>query len=984
LTFHRLAVAVALFAIVPQRHLLALNSRKELSQYTRTVWTQAQGLPQDTIRAITQTGDGFLWLGTDEGLVKFDGYDFTTYTKDDGVLPSNSVTTLYASTRGALWIATANGLTRYQGGRFTTFTTKDGLPNNAVTYIREDYRGALWIVAGPYLSRFENGSFSRIDPRSLAAAGVVRAIYEDPEHRLWIAGRDGIVQRSGKEFVAKFGPKQLRGDVITAMLEDRKHGFWIAGNDGLILRRSDGSLRYFDSSDGLPNNLVRVLWEDRKGNLWAGTDGGLSRLEGERFVSLAVEKGAPDWVKCLFEDREGNLWVGMNSGLNRFRDDRFTTYGRPEGLPSDSPLAVHQDRNGRMWVGYHDVGLVELLPNGFRTFTSRDGLAGNEVFRIRESRNGDLLIGTRFGFSRMHNGRLTSERVDLPPNPYGVYDVLEDSSGRLLVATPTGVHLRVSNGWRSLIPGGSIVNNYPVVLQEGFDGSLWAGTYGGGLWQLKNLESLPRLYTTTDGLGSNQIRSLYQDKDGTLWIGTFGGGLVSYQSGRFFSFTTRHGLLSDNVAHIEDDGKGSLWLSTTKGICRISKKQLLDLLAGKIKTLDTDSYTVGDGLRSAQCAPGYPIGGSGARSRDGRLWFPTSLGLSTADPDALLPSNLPPIVHLAEVLADGRGVDFGRRQKLSPGIRQIQFRYTAIHLRAPERVRYQYRLEGLDTGWQSAGARRVVTYNTLAHGNYRLVVKAMLPGGASHQAVYAFEVLPHFYENSWFLALCALLVAFLGYGAYRLRLAQVHGRFSLILEERMRLAREIHDTLAQGFVGIRSQLEALAIRLREDPEVAQQHLEIARKMANHSLTEARRSVMDLRASNLEDCDLPSALTAAANQWLLGTPVRLSVEITGERRKLPDEIEKHLLRIAQEAVTNTIKHAGAEAICLSVEIERSHVRLKIQDNGRGFHAPNVSATQEHFGILGMQERTKLLGGHFDFCSQAGAGTTVEVRVPIGKE
>ncbi|PWU05941.1 MAG: hypothetical protein C5B51_13350 [Terriglobia bacterium] len=982
--FYRSVFAVFLSAIVAHNHLLALNSRKEFSQYTRTVWTQAQGLPQDTIRAITQTNDGFLWLGTDEGLVRFDGYDFTTYTKDDGVLPSNSVNALYASAKGALWIATANGLTRYEGGRFMTLTTKDGLPNNAVTHLREDYLGALWIVAGPDLSRFENGRFTKIDSRYRAAAGVARVIYEDPEHRLWIAGRNGIVQRNGEEFVAKFGSKELHGDAITAMLEDHKRGFWIAGNRGLILRRADGSLKYFDSSDGLPNNLVRALWEDRKGNLWAGTDGGLSRLEGERFVSPPSEKGAPDWVKCLFEDREGNLWVGMNGGLNRFRDDRFTTYGRPEGLPSDSPLAVHQDRNGQMWVGYHDVGLVELLPNGFRAYTNRQGLAGNEVFRIRESRNGDLLIGTRFGFSRMHNGRLTTERVNNSPEPLGVHDLLEDGSGRLLVASPNGVYLRVGNAWRRLIPGGPVVNNFPIVLQEGSDGTLWAGTYGDGLWQLRNLESRPRLYTTADGLSSDQIRSLYQDKDGTLWIGTFGGGLVCYRQGGFFSFTTRHGLLSDNVAHIEDDGKGNLWLSTTKGICRLSKKQLLDLLAGKIKTLDTDSYTVGDGLRSAQCAPGYPVGGGGTKSRDGRLWFPTSLGLSTADPQVLLPSNLPPIVHLAEVLADGHGIDLRRQQRLSPGIRQIQFRYTGIHLRSPERVRYQYRLEGLDTSWQSAGARRVVTYNTLAHGKYRFVVQAMLPGGASNQAVYAFDVLPHFYETAWFIGLSVLVFGFMAYGAYQLRLSQVRNRFSLVLEERMRLAREIHDTLAQGFVGIRSQLDALAIRMREDPGVAQQHLEIARKMANHSLTEARRSVMDLRASNLEDCDLPAALTAAAHQWIAGTRLRLDVEITGERRKLPDDVEKHLLRIAQEAVTNTLKHAGAQAICLSLDINRSDVRLMIKDDGRGFHAPDVSVMQEHFGILGMQERTKLLGGHFDFSSQAGSGTTIEVSVPIAKQ
>jgi ligand-binding sensor domain-containing protein len=453
-------LAVALLGSLTPRDLYAQNLRKELTQYTRTVWTQVQGLPQDTIRSIAQTDDGYLWLGTDEGLVRFDGYDFTTFTKDDGALSSNSITALCASHAGALWIGTANGLTRYVNNRFTTFTTKDGLPSNTISYLREDYRGVLWIVAGTYLSYYEGGGFKRVAPERIAAVGVVRAVYEDPHHRLWIAGRNGIVQRTGDSFSTMFGRSQLRGDIITTMLEDRKQGFWIAGNAGLILRKSDGSLKHFDVNDGLPNNLVRALWEDRRGNLWAGTDGGLSRLEGQRFVSPPVENEEPDWVKCFFEDREGNLWVGMNSGLNRFRDDSFTTYGRLEGLPSDSPLAVHQDQSGKMWIGYHDVGLLQLLPEGFRLYTRRDGLAGNEVFRIREGRNGDLLISTRFGFSRMHNGRLTSDRVDDPPNPQGVYDAMEDASGRLLVASPSGVHERVG---RYLITSRSCYIRDPMV-----------------------------------------------------------------------------------------------------------------------------------------------------------------------------------------------------------------------------------------------------------------------------------------------------------------------------------------------------------------------------------------------------------------------------------------------------------------------------------------------------------------------------------------
>ncbi len=961
--------------------LLALNPHKALTQYTRTVWTQAQGLPQDTIRAITQTGDGFLWLGTDEGLARFDGYDFVIFTKDDGSLPSNSITALWAGHGGALWIGTPNGLTRYANRRFTTFTTRDGLPDNAITSLFEDHSGVLWIAAGIFLSRFENEKFATVSAEHLVPVDVVRMVYEDREQQLWVAGVGGVLKRTGETFTTVLTSRDLGGDLVTAMLEDRNHGFWIAGTKGLILRSPDGRLKRFDRRDGLPDNFVRALWEDREGDLWAGTNDGLSRFENGRFVRFD-RKDDEDWVRCLFEDREGNLWVGMNSGLNRFRDDRFTTYGRIEGLPSDSPIAVHQDRKGQIWVGFHDAGIVSFVPGKFRTYTTRDGLADNEIFEIREARNGDLLISTRSGVSRMHEGRFVNYAMNDPLQRGAVFDAMEDSHGHLLTATPSGVYERVGNGWRNLIPGGPLLNDFPVVLGESRDGSLWAGTYGEGLWQVRNPNSKPRRYTTADGLGSDQIRSLHQDDEGTLWIGTFGGGLTALRDGAFSRFTARDGLLSDNIAHVEDDGKGSLWLSTTRGICRVSKQQLRDFAAGRIKILTPDNYGVDDGLRSAQIAPGAPTGGGGGRTSDGRLWFPTSRGLATIDPRTPEQGVMAPLAQLVGVAADGREVDFSRFEKLKPGIDHVQFRYTGIFLSAPERVHYSYKLEGLDRDWIPAAGRRLVNYNTLPHGRYRFRVLAALPGQATSESSFSFEVLPHFYEMTWFAWLC--IVSFIGivYGSYQLRMRQIRGRFSLVLEERVRLAREIHDTLAQGFVGISSQLDALALKLNGDMGVVRQHLDLARKMARHSLTEARRSVMDLRTSALEDHDLPSALTTAARQWVAGSPVHVQVDVFGDNRELPEDVEQHLLRIAQEAVTNALKHAGAHMIWVELEMENRRLRLRVKDDGHGFEPATVlNGAGGHFGILGMRERAERLGGELDLSSEPGSGTQVEVTVPL---
>ncbi|MBV9770858.1 MAG: hypothetical protein JOZ32_14890, partial [Bryobacterales bacterium] len=483
-------------------------------------------------------------------------------------------------------------------------------------------------------------------------------------------------------------------------------------------------------------------------------------------------------------------------------------------------------------------------------------------------------------------------------------------------------------------------------------------------------------------LSSNQIRSLVEGTDGTLWIGTFGGGLDALQNGKFFHVTARDGLLSDNVSHIQDDGKGWLWLSTTRGICRVRKQDVLNFAKGRIRKLQPVNYGMADGLRSTQCAPGYPTSRGGTMSSDGRLWFPTSRGLAVLDPNDRPAVPAAPLVHLLEVAVDGHPMPIRAGAKIAPGNGRMQFHYTGIYLSAPERLRYSYRLEGLEGDWVNAAARRVINYNSLPHGQYRFVVRAAVPHGASGETSIAFELLPHFYETAWFRYFCVALAAACIWGLYNLRLRQIRQRFSLVLEERGRLAREIHDTLAQGFVGISSQLDAVALTLSGHLDLARSHLELARKMVRHSLTEARRSVMDLRASALEGHDLPAALSEAAPQWTAGSPVAISVDVEGDSRPLPEETEQHLLRIAQEAVTNAVKHAHASEVRIHLEMVGRKLSLRVADNGKGFEQDEAfSEIGGHFGLLGMRERAERLGGELQLHSEPGQGTEVAVTVPL---
>jgi signal transduction histidine kinase/ligand-binding sensor domain-containing protein len=958
----------------------ALDPHKSLTQYSRKVWTQQHGLPQDTIRAIAQTADGYLWLGTDEGLARFDGYDFTIFNKANRDLPSNSITALAAAPGGTLWIGTTDGLTEFSGGRFRTYTRQQGLPDDAVSSLLVDHTGALWIVAGIELSRFEHGKFTNYAPGPAMPVTSFRAVAEDGRHNLWVAGFSAVGKLADGKFEAVLGAAALDSEIVNGLAVDPQGNLWIGGSKGAIMLSPGGQVRKFSEGVGLPDPFLRAIWVDRDGSVWAGTNAGLARLEDERFVTAPVgsDRG-DDQVRCLYEDREGDLWVGSNNGLTQLRDDVFTVYGKSEGFPSDEPNVAYQDRAGRIWVGFHDAGLLMISDQGRKLYTTRDGLPNNEVFSIRETRDGDLLIGTRGGLLRLHDGRFTRFVPNDPLSRILIFDALEDSAGRVWLAGGFGLGQLRGQQLRNVISGPPLLKESVVTLCEGSGGVMWAGTYGKGLWRIDG-ESL-KLYTTADGLSSDQIRSLYQDADGTLWIATSGGGLDAFRDGRFSQFTEKDGLLSDNIAKVEDDGE-SLWLATTRGICRIFKQQLKDFAQGRSKMLEPLTYGVEDGLRSAQCSPAFPVGGGGNRMADGRLWFTTSRGLAVFDAKAKKRTRYTPAAHLAEMTADGRPVDLTSRAKLQPGSLRIEFHYTAIHLSAPELVRYSYKLDGLDQDWVKAGGRRVKDYNSLRHGQYLFHVRADLPGGPGSEESYAFTMLPRFYETAWFLAACGAMLLASGWAAYQMRLGQIRSRFAAVLEERARLAREIHDTLAQGFVGISSQLDAVAMCMPDESRPARKYLDMARRMARHSLTEARRSVMDLRASVLEGQDLAAALESGMRIWTAGSGMDVKVEVSGPQPPLPEEMEQNLLRIAQEAVTNIVKHAGATNVWIKLHTEAKRLYLRVADNGRGFEQGGAFSSQDgHFGLIGMRERAERLGGELTLASHPGEGTQVEVMAPL---
>jgi signal transduction histidine kinase/ligand-binding sensor domain-containing protein len=956
------------------RQAAALNPAKTLTQYSTVLWTQEQGLPQNTISAIAQTADGYLWLGTDEGLARFDGYEFVVFSRDAGKLPSNSILALAASPNGTLWIGTPSGLTEYRNRTFRTYGQKDGLPGDSVSSLFVDHAGILWIVAAGNLSRFDGSKFTNYLRERDIPMKVVRAVTEDSRHILYVSGTNSIAQYMNGKFLELIPAAVLRTDFPGKILADHAGNLWILGVRGLIRRSSDGSITRYGARDGLSDSFgLNSILEDRDGSIWIGTDGGPARFEHGRFHTLEAS-GEQAEVRCMLEDREGNLWMGSH-GLMRLRDDLFRVYGKEEGLPSDEPNSIFQDRLGTTWAGFLDAGLWRLSSNR-SGWEAASEFSKGRVFSIRETHSGELLVATRDGLLRAKDGHL---RMFVPSDPLGrkrVFDAMEDSHGRLWLALPKGLAELQGEEMRTAIPAaGPLMENSFVVLAEGVEGSVWAGALRGGLWHMTSNGN--RLYTTADGLRSDQIRSLYQDPDGTLWVGTLGGGLHAFHDGRFVRFTARDGLLSDNISNILDDGE-ALWLSTTRGICRISKQHLRDFAAGRIKHLDPLNYGVADGLRSAQSSP--EIGSGASRHSDGSLWFATARGIAVYHPKPPARPRMAPPTYVVDMSADGRQLDSSAR--VPPGHGRLVIRYAAIYLSAPERVRYFYRLEGLDPDWISAANRRTVTYNNLGRGKYRFRVRAEVPDGISNEASYEFELLPHYYESGWFRSLCAAFAALFAWMMYQLRMRQMRSHLAAVLQERLRLAREIHDTLAQAFVGISAQLDALETCLPENLRPAHIYLDLARRMAQHSLTEARRSMMDLRSAALNNQDLSAALQSGARNWTEGSAVDVEVDVRGEVRTLPEDVEQNLLRIAQEAVTNALKHARPSKITVNLHCNGRNLTLRVSDNGCGFELEDAFAGMGgHFGLIGIRERAERIGGELRLESEPGRGTQVEVSLPL---
>jgi signal transduction histidine kinase/DNA-binding response OmpR family regulator/streptogramin lyase len=764
-------------------YLRALDPEKAITQYKLDIWQAERGLTQSSVFVIQQTRDGYTWLGTLNGLVRFDGNRFKVFNKDNtDQLKDNVISALLEDRQGNLWIGTeAGGLSCLKDGEFKTYSPEEYENLKRISAIFQDRAGTLWIgTLDDGLVRLKKLEFTTYTTRDGLTSSKVRTFHEDEAGHLWIGTDAGISIRDPSGRFTPFVPKSSRFDkYIFSMCGTKSGELWIGCLDGLYCLK-DKTFTQYGRKEGLPDLKVRCLYEDSHRNLWAGTeDGGLVRIKNNRIETFSPGgKLASSRVLSIHEDREGNLWIGtLHGGLHRLRDTTFTPYTTREGLSHDIVYCISEEREGSILFGT-EYG-VNRLRNGRLTleWTTKQGLSSNNVSAIIEGSQGDLWIGTWSGLNRYKDGKI---KYIKSPNDVifnGIRQLQEDKTGTVRILTSENLSQLYKGKFTLLINKKDVSNAQLVRFCQDRQGSIWVGTYGAGLYRLK--QGKFTAYTTKEGLVHDEVDCIYEDKQGILYIGTRGG-LSLLDNGKFTNYTTKGGLLDRFIYYILEDDHGYLWLTGRTGISRISKKELSDFAVGKIEKINPVLFNESNGIKS-------PLSTIGIKTRDGRLWFATSKGAVVVDPANIKKNTLPPPVVIEEVIVDGEAVNISGLHSsyreetplvIPPGKKRLEFYYTGISFVRSRQTKFKLKLEGYDSDWVEAGFARSTTYTSLSPGKYTFRVKACNSDGvwSEKDASFSFYLKSYFYQTTWFYLSAFLFVLLSAFLFYRFRVRQLKTR----------------------------------------------------------------------------------------------------------------------------------------------------------------------------------------------------------------
>lgn len=978
------AVWASIVALLLANAAHGVDSRNAITQYGHTAWHVREGYFAGQPSAIAQTRDGFLWIGTEAGLIRFDGVSFVPWQPPAGSqLPDDRIARLLGASDGSLWIGTANGLARWQDGKLVVYARA-----GFFGALLEDRRGVIWmghtriIPEVPPLCRLERGRFQCFRFADEHRLRYIAELYEDRQGNVWLGGESGACRwRPEKPECHPIESLAALVDLsaVYSLADDADGNLWAGTGATGVWRLTAGHWqRYPDAPE--PGVDSGEVFSDREGGLWIGTaDRGLIRRVPGRTEQLTRADGlSGDAVNDIFEDREGNVWVATSAGLDRFRDVKVATLTPREGLPGGDVGAVTAARDGSLWIAERRA-LLHLEKAGISVYGESQGLPGNSPTSLLEDSRGRLWVGVDNGLAWRERGRFFQLKMPDGDAIGVVRQIAEDREGDLWVATtqPSRALLRIR--------GEQVVEALPLERLGGQRFIPMAVDPRSGLWI--GLGSELKLYRngtleSHGSAGGGRIQSLLPDARG-LWLAT-SRGLTLVRDGKPSTLDTRNGLPCDDIQDLVWGEDGSLWLKATCGLVQIAPGAL-DAWSGhperriQVRVLDTF-----DGAQAGRS----PFNPRSAKSLDGRLWFAIEGGgLQVLDPKNMRSNAVSPPVRILRLVADRRTYEPEPRLRLPPLTRDVELDYTALSLTLPEKVRFRYRLEGAYGGdWQEAGTRREAFFTNLRPGSYRFRVAACNNDGVWNEegAALDFAILPAFHQTRTFLGLCAAMCVGLAGSAYRWRARQLRAHlnrhFETRLAERTRVAQELHDTLLQGFLSASMQLHVAVDELSRG-EPAMSRLERVQQLMSQVLEEGRQALRGLRSTERSADDLGPALSRIPGELGLQDPAAFRVVAEGRARPLLPVVRDEIYRIAREALVNAFRHSGAATIEVEIEYAARQLRVMVRDDGRGIDSEVLRAGREnHWGLSGMRERAERIGARLQVWSRAGSGTEVELAVP----
>jgi signal transduction histidine kinase/ligand-binding sensor domain-containing protein len=904
-------------------------------------WQREQGLPQNSVRALAQTCDGYLWIGSDDGVVRFDGVRFVSFGLREG-LRSGPVQKLFEDSYGALWIGTADsGLTRWADGQFTTFTARDGLPAESVTSLSEDGEGRLWVGTQAGLAVWQDGRFATPGVAEQFNGKPITVLFKNRQGVLWLGATGaGVFRLQQGRFVA-LADTSVEGLLRDphCLLEDKAGRIWVGAGDDFVLCREGDQWRRYRIPRHLARPFVSALVEEPDGTVWAGSvSEGLLQFKEGKLTAINASSGLLDnSVESLLVDREGSLWVGTGAGLTRLRRSNLLVFGQSEGLGYGPVQGLAEVAPGVIWAAKPGDGLYRWEGRNFSRLTAT-GLSRRypDVISLLTARDGNCWMSGAGGLWRFKDPRYAPGEAEMAAAAgLNVIALAEDRDGGVWAGTREGQVWRLRRGeW--MVQTNYLQSHAITAILHDSDGTMWIGTGGDGLYRYQ--KGSRDHFEKGGGLLSDWIRTVYLDAQGTLWIGTVGGGLSRWRHEQVTTFTTREGLPDNTISQILEDDTGRLWLGSNRGIACLSKREVDELVAGKTTVLYPQVYGRVEGMPSEECSGGYYP--AGLKTKSGWLCFSTLKGIVVVNPRSQRPEAPLPAVVLEETLVDGVAADTlssapsptrppapgstdgkmgvvasanGNRTKpkaslvphsasaegqdrfvppavpvlkIAPGKHRLEFHYTGINLSAPERLRFRYRLEPLDADWVEAGARRTAFYSYVPPGEYQFRVIACNSGGAWNEAGASLLliVLPHFWQARWFLGLASLGLLVSVAGSVRILEKRKHQRRLKLLEqeralehERARIAQDLHDDLGSSLTRI-SLLSDLARADKDNPGQVEAHARKISQSAGQTVRALEEIVWALRPGSDSLQSLVEYIAHFANELFEGDSARCRLDL----------------------------------------------------------------------------------------------------------